>query len=109
MLNIITSTDNGTSPSGKNFTITYYAVAGYTLSRIEVEGGDRIEWKCYGADDAPTITDLSDFMADVPEYGVNWSARGAHDTAGARAYAMQLATAADVADVFNRIVYAATK
>lgn len=105
MLNVITNTET-VDRDGDEYTITTYAVGGYVLIRTESSDRDHARYYVRAPHGLPSITDVSDFDAETPEYGVNWSARGAHDAAGARAYAMQLATAADVADVFNRIVAA---
>ena len=103
MLNAITTTETVTS-DGNEFTINTYTAGGYTLVRTECPALDRIEWRVRAPHDLPSITDMSDFMAEAKEFGVNWSACGTQDSVNARAYAAQLATAADVADVFNRIV-----
>lgn len=103
MLNVITNTTKKVTSDGDEFTVTTYTVGGYTL--VRTESSDRVlaRWNIRAHRDLPTITDMSNFDAETPEFGVNWSACGTRSSVDARVYAAQLATAADVADVFNRI------
>lgn len=106
MLNVIITTKTIQNSDGDDFIITHWAVGGYTLVRTECPVLDRDSWNVYASHDLPSIVDTSAFMADVPVFGVNWSACGTQSTTDARAYAALLATAADVADVFTSIVAA---
>lgn len=103
MLNVITTTKTITNSDGDEFIITRWAVGGYTLVRTECPVLDRIEWRVHSSLDLPSITDMSSFMSETPEFGVNWSACGTKRSPNARAYGALIVTAADVADVFNRI------
>lgn len=102
MLNVITATES-VDRDGDEYTITTYAVGGYVLVRTESSDRDHPQYYVRAHHDLPTIFNTSDYMADVPVFGVNWSACGTKSTTDARAYAALLATAADVADVFTRI------
>ena len=104
MLNVITTTKTITNRDGDDFIITHWTVGGYTLVRTECPVLDRIEWRVHSHRDLPSITDMSNFDAETPVFGVNWSALGAKRSAGARTYGSLIVFAADVADVFNRIV-----
>ena len=104
MLNVITTTKTIQNRDGDEFTITHWVVGGYTLVRTECPALDRNEWRVHSSRDLPSITDMSNFDAEIPVFGVNWSALGAKRSAGARAYGALVMAAADVADVFNRIV-----
>lgn len=103
MLNVITNTET-VDRDGDEYTITTYAVGGYVLIRTESSDRDHDRYYVRAPHDLPSITDMSDYDAATPTYGVNWSACGTRSSVDARAYAAQLATAADVADTFNRIV-----
>ena len=104
MLNVITTTKTIQNRDGDEFTITHWVVGGYTLVRTECPALDRNEWRVHSSRDLPSITDMSDFMSETPGFGVNWSAQGTRSSANARAYGALVMAAADVADVFNRIV-----
>ena len=105
MLNVITTTSARTRNSGETVEFTEWTVGGYTLRKI-VEAG-YTDWGVVAAGrDLPTIANAASYRADTPVFGVNWSACGMQSAADARAYGALLATAADVADVFNRIVAA---
>ena len=103
MLNVITTTKTIQNRDGDEFIITRWAVGGYTLVRTECPALDRNEWRVHSSRDLPSITDMSSFDVEVPEFGVNWSACGTKRSPNARAYGSLVMTAADVADVFNRI------
>ena len=103
MLNVITNTDT-VDRDGDEYTITTYAVGGYVLIRTESSDRDHDRYYVRASHDLPTISDVSDFDAETPVFGVNWSACGTRSNVDARVYAAQIATAADVADVFTRIV-----
>ena len=103
MLNIIKSTKTITRDDHE-VSVSTYTLAGYTLVRVWSPVESRTEWRVNAPHDLPSITETSAFMAKTPTYGVNWSAQGTQGTADARAYGALLMTAADVADVFNRIV-----
>ena len=103
MLNVITTTSTRTRKSGETVQVTEWTAGGYTLRKTKES--DYTTWDVRNADlDLPSIFNTSTFAEDTPAFGVNWSACGTQSSAEARAYAAQLATAADVADVFNRIV-----
>ena len=105
MLNVITiTTDRNVNSDGDEYTVTTHTVGGYTLVRTEFPILDRVAWKVRAPYDLPSITGLSVYGDKTTEFGVNWSACGTKSSVDARAYAAQLATAADVADLFNRIV-----
>ena len=105
MLNVITiTTDRNVNNDGDEYTVTTHTVGGYTLVRTEFPILDRVAWKVRTHHDLPSITDMSDFMSETPRFGVNWSAQGTRSSANARAYGALVMAAADVADVFNRIV-----
>lgn len=94
------SYDNGEQVTER---VTDWTVGGYTLRKTEEPG--YTDWGVVNTNrDLPSIYDTSTFAEDAPVFGVNWSACGTKSSADARAYAALLATAADVADVFNRIV-----
>ena len=83
--------------------VTDWTVGAYTLRKTEEPG--YLHWGVVTADrDLPAIFEVATYGAKTPEFGVNWSACGTKPSADARAYAALLATAADVADLFNRIV-----
>lgn len=103
MLNVIATTKNVTR-NGSEFTITTYAVGGYTLVRTESPDRERAHWNVSAPHDLPPIIDMSAFRAKVPEFCVSWSSLGAQPSTDARAYGALIMTAADVADVFNHIV-----
>ena len=103
MLNVITNTET-TARDGGEFAITTYTVGGYALVRTELPDLDRVHWSVRAYRGLPTIVDMSPFMAEAPEFGVNWHAQGEQSSSNTRAYVALLATAADVADVFNHIV-----
>lgn len=103
MLNVITATES-VDRDGDEYIITTYAVGGYALIRTESSDRDYDRWYVRAPHELPSIDDMSAFMAETPEFGVNWSACGTKPSADARAYGALLTTAADVADVFNRIV-----
>lgn len=102
MLNAITTTKN-TTRDGHEITITTHTVGGCTLFRTEFPDLDHIAWKVSSPHDLPSITDMSNLDAETPEFGVNWAALDTQPTTDARAYGALIMTAADVADVFNRI------
>ena len=103
MLNVITTTRTRTYESGETEQITEWTVGGYTLRKTEEP--DYTGWGVRAANhDLPSIVEVASYGSKAPEFGVNWSACGTQFAADARAYAALLATAADVADVFNRIV-----
>ena len=105
MLNVITiTTDRNVNNDGEEYTLTTHTVGGYTLVRKEFPALDHVAWKVRAPHDLPTITDMSNFDAEIPVFGVNWSACGTQHSAGARTYGSLIVFAADVADVFNRIV-----
>lgn len=105
MLDVITiTTDRNVNSDGDEYTVTTHTVGGYTLVRTEFPVLDRVAWKVRAPYDLPSIIDMSDFMSKDPKFGVSWTAQGTRSNSNARAYAAQIATAADVADVFNRIV-----
>lgn len=103
MLNVITTTKNVTR-DGNDFTVTTYTVGGYTLVHTECPALDRVSWKVHAPHDLPSVIGMSVPMSKTTKFGVNWSACGTQSSVDARAYAAQLVTAADAADVFNRIV-----
>ena len=97
------TTRTRTFESGETVQFTEWTVGAYTLRKTEEPGYS--DWGVVAADrDLPTITNTASYRAKAPEFGVNWSACGTQSSADARAYAALLATAADVADLFNRIV-----
>lgn len=99
------TTRTRTYESGETAQFTDWTIGAYTLRKTEEPG--YTNWGVVVADrDLPTITEHGTYGAKAPEFGVNWSACGTQPTADARAYAAQLATAADVADVFTEIVAA---
>lgn len=104
MLNVITTTKTIQNSDGDDFIITHWIVGGYTLVRTECSALDRNEWRVHSSRDLPSITDMADLDAETPGFGVNWSAQGTRSSANARAYGSLVMIAADVADVFNRIV-----
>lgn len=104
MLNVITTNTNYATSDGDEFTVTTYSAGGYTLSRTEFPVLDRVAWKVRAPHELPSIVDKNVTASDAPKFGVNWSACGTQSSVDARAYAAQLVTAADAADVFNRIV-----
>ena len=105
MLNVITiTTDRNVNSDGDEYTVTTHTVGGYTLVRTEFPILDRVAWKVRAPYDLPSVIGMSVPMSKTTEFGVNWSACGTQPSTDARAYAAQIATAADVADVFNRIV-----
>ena len=85
--------------------VTEWTVGAYTLRKTEEPG--YLHWGVRKADrDLPDVYETGSFGAKTVEFGVNWSACGTQSAADARAYAEKLATAADVADVFNAIIAA---
>ena len=102
MLNVITSTAT-VDRDGSEHTITNWTVGGYTLTRTESSDRDHSRWYAHSPHGLPSIVDVSDFEAETPKFGVNWSARGAQSSTDARARGAQIMAAADVADVFNSI------
>ena len=102
MLNVITTTKTTQNSAGDKLTVTTYTVGNYTLARTEFPLLDRVVWKVRAPYDLPSIVDKN-LMAKTPKFGVNWDACGTQTSVYTRAYAALLATAADVADVFNRI------
>lgn len=103
MLNVITATES-VDRNGSEYTITTYAVGGYVLIRTESSDRDYDRWYVRASHDLPSIDDMSNFDAETPVFGVNWSACGTRSSVDARAYGALLMAAADVAGVFNRIV-----
>lgn len=104
MLNVITTTKTITNSDGDEFIITHWVVGGYTLVRTECPALGRDSWETFSSRDLPSIIDMSDFMSKNPGFGVSWHAQGTRSSSKARAYGALVMTAADVADVFNRIV-----
>lgn len=104
MLNVITTSRTRTDETGEvTEWITEWTVGGYTLRKTEEPG--YLHWGVVVADrDLPNVYETSSYGAKTTEFGVNWSACGTQPAADARAYAALLVTAADVADLFNRIV-----
>ena len=85
--------------------VTEWAVGAYILRKTEEPG--YVHWGVHTANrDLPNVYETSSYGATAVEFGVNWSACGTQSSTDARAYAEQLAAAADVADVFNQIVAA---
>ena len=103
MLNVITTTRTRTYESGETAQFTDWTVGGYTLRKTEEPG--YTNWGVVITDrDLPAIYETASYGAKTQEFGVNWSACGTKPATEARAYAALLATAADVADLYNRIV-----
>lgn len=103
MLHVITTTRTRTGESGASEKITEWTVGGYTLLKTEEPG--YLHWGVRAdSHDLPSIFEVASYGSKTPEFGVNWSACGTQFAADARAYAAMLATAADVAELFNRIV-----
>ena len=97
------TTRTRTYESGETVQFTDWTIGAYTLRKTEEPG--YTDWGVVVADrDLPNVYETSSYGAKTPEFGVNWSACGTQPAADARAYAALLATAADVADLFNRIV-----
>lgn len=103
MLNVITTTKKTPNRDGDEFTVTNYAVGGYTLVRTECPALDRDSWRVFSHWGLPNIVDLSNFEAETPKFGVSWSREGIQSSSNVRAYIALLATAANVADVFTSI------
>lgn len=99
----ITVTTKNVTRGGDEFTITIYTVGGYDLIRDSSPGRDHDRWSPRSPYGLPSIEDRSIIMSKTPEFGVNWSARGAQSSTDARAYGALVMAAADVADVFNSI------
>lgn len=98
-----------TRTTGETVTVTEWTIGAYTLRKTEEPS--YTAWSVVKSAvntnlDLPAIYETSSFGAKTPEFGVNWSACGTQPAADTRAYAALLATAADVADVFNEIVAA---
>lgn len=105
MLNVIVTTENvDVARDGHEITVTTWTVGGYTLVRTECPALDRVSWKVHAPHDLPSVIGMSVPMSKTTKFGVNWDACGTQTSVDTRAYAAQLTTAADVADVFNRIV-----
>lgn len=104
MLNVITTTKTTQNSDGDEFIVTTYTVGGYTLVHTECPALDRVSWKVHAPHNLPSVIGMSVPMSKTTKFGVNWSACGTQSSVDARAYAAQLVTAADAADVFNRIV-----
>lgn len=104
MLNVITTTKTTPNRDGDEFTVTTYTVGGYTLVHTECPALDRAEWRVYAPHDLPSVIGMSVYGAKTTKFGVRWSACGTQSSVDTRAYASQLTTAAEAADVFNRIV-----
>lgn len=100
---VITSTESGVNPAGKAFTRTTHTIAGYTLEHVVMAETGREQWSVGSVENAPQVRDVSDFMADLPLFGVIWTGGGGEGMT-ARECAAKIATAADVSDVFNHIV-----
>ena len=97
------TTRTRTYESGETAQFTDWTVGAYTLRKTEEPGYS--DWGVFTTDrDLPSIHQTASYGSKAPEFGVNWSACGTQPAAEARAYAALLATAADVADLFNRIV-----
>lgn len=98
-----------TRKSGETVTVTEWTIGAYTLRKTEEPS--YTAWSVVKNVvntnlDLPAICEYGTFGSKTPEFGVNWSACGTQPAADARVYAAMLATAADVADVFNEIVAA---
>ena len=105
MLNVITiNTVRNITRDGYEAVVTTHTVGGYTLFRTYFPDLEHTSWKVGSPNDLPSITDMSNLDAETPEFGVNWAAFDTQPTTNARAYGALVMTAADVADVFNRIV-----
>ena len=102
MLNVITTTKTIQNSGGDELIVTTYTVGEYTLARTEFPLLGRVAWKVRAPYDLPSIVDRN-LMSKTPKFGVNWSACGTQASVDTRAYAAQLTTAADAADVFTRI------
>ena len=102
-MKVITTTKTIQNSGGDKLTVTTYTVGEYTLACTEFPLLDRVAWKVRAPYDLPSIVDKN-LMSKTPKFGVNWSSCGTQSSVDTRAYAAQLTTAADVADVFNRIV-----
>ena len=103
MLNVITTTKTTPNRDGDEFTVTNYAVGGYTLVHTECPALDRASWRVYSNCGLPNIVDLSNFETETPKFGVSWSAQGTQSSSNVRVYIALLATAANAADVFTSI------
>ena len=104
------TTTASTNESGETTQFTEWTVGAYTLRKTELRKAEEpgyIHWGVSTTDhDLPSIHNTASYRAKTPEFGVNWSAWGTRPSTDARAYAAQLAEAADAVDVFNAIVAA---
>ena len=102
-----TSTTTTYERDGDTITRTEWdAINGYTL--IMTDYGQWKTWNVRSAHGLPEVVDQASYEPGVPPtFGVNWSAMGTVDAQDARAYAAQIAAAADVADQLTAIAAAA--
>lgn len=89
-------------------TETVWAKDGYQLVRQQANDANgpvgEPRWTIRADRDLPNLTNIADWDATHPEYGVNWSAMGAKAPQEARKYGNLLVAAAEAAEYFNRIL-----
>ena len=82
------------------------AINGYALTMTDY--GSWKTWNVKSPHGLPEVVDQATYEPGVPPtFGVNWSAMGTVDAQDARAFAAQVAAAADVAEQLTRIAAAA--
>ena len=93
--------------NGETFTRTEWeAINGYTLTMTDY--GAWKTWNVRSVYGLPEVVDQATYEPGAaPTFGVNWSALGTVDAEKARAFAAQIATAADAAEKLTAIAAAA--
>lgn len=87
---------------------TTWAKDGYTLVRRQANDANgpkgEARWAVQASGDLPALTNMADWDATYPEFGINWSAMGTKSPEEARNYGNLLIAAADAAAYFNRLL-----